>query len=382
MSVLFVTNGHGEVAIAARIARELSGVTCDHLALVGDFAHPSVMRDVGPRKAMPSGGLVAMGNVRNIARDVAAGLVAHTIAQLRFTRSVRGQYETAVAVGDVFALIVAFTAKARSTIFVGTAKSVHHAPYGPVEERIIAKARKVFVRDFATAARLRDRGVLADPANVIVDLYSDEERGRFGASFDTTVAVFPGSRDTAYADAIDLTRIVREAAKAHAGLGGALSIAPGLDVARFADGFARDGWRVTDRGDARTPFSLYDGEREVVRAWRGDPGAILAGASVALGQAGTANEAAAAGGIPVVAYERSGAPSNAWYRARQAGLLGDALTIVSGDAMQAAQELLALLDDAQRRERMGRIGRERMGPPGGAKLIAGSILATAAGVRA
>ncbi|MBV9272112.1 MAG: hypothetical protein JO165_13545, partial [Candidatus Eremiobacteraeota bacterium] len=85
-SVLFVTNGHGEEAIAARIAQELprDEIAADHLALVGEFGHPSVMRDVGPRRTMPSGGLIAMGNVKNIVRDVRGGLVGHTLAQLRF----------------------------------------------------------------------------------------------------------------------------------------------------------------------------------------------------------------------------------------------------------------------------------------------------------
>src|SRR5689334_3242495 len=96
--VLFVSNGHGEVAIAARLARELQAIEpipCDHLALVGDFRYPSSMRDVGPRQAMPSGGVIAMGNFRNIARDMRAGLLAHTLAQLRFLRGIRGTYAAA-----------------------------------------------------------------------------------------------------------------------------------------------------------------------------------------------------------------------------------------------------------------------------------------------
>ena len=56
--ILFVSNGHGEEAIAARLAHDLQGyceVQTDHLALVGESNHPSVMQQVGPRRAMPSG---------------------------------------------------------------------------------------------------------------------------------------------------------------------------------------------------------------------------------------------------------------------------------------------------------------------------------------
>ncbi|MFZ1018086.1 MAG: hypothetical protein WAN39_09465, partial [Candidatus Cybelea sp.] len=77
--VLFVSNGHGEAAIADRIAFEMRetepGSIRDHLALVGESASES-MREVGPRRAMPSGGLIAMGNARNMLRDLRAGLLS------------------------------------------------------------------------------------------------------------------------------------------------------------------------------------------------------------------------------------------------------------------------------------------------------------------
>jgi uncharacterized protein (TIGR03492 family) len=371
--VLFVSNGHGEVAIASRIAAETAGVVCDHLALVGGEKTQTGMNEVGPRRAMPSGGLIAMGNVRNIARDLGAGLIAHTFAQLRFLRSTRGKYDIAVAVGDIFALFMALQANARATIFVGTAKSVHHAKYGPIEQRLIREANRVFVRDAATADSLRASGIDAYPANVIVDLYADAGTRPIDAAFSPLLAIFPGSREPAYADAVALCAILRELARQDAQIGGVFSIAPGLDAARVATMLAGDGWRIMQRDDPEQPLSLYLEEREVARAWRGPLGAMLQHATLVLGQAGTANEAAAAAGIPVVAYEPSAAGKRAWYRMRQAGLLGDALLVVDGDVREAAQQVRALLDDDARRAHMGRIGRERMGPPGGAALIANSI---------
>lgn len=369
MTALFVTNGHGEVAIAARIASELPvEIAADHLSLVGSFEHASVMRDVGPRRAMPSGGLIAMGNMRNIVRDVRAGLIAHTLAQLRFLHGVRHTYDVAIAVGDVYALIMALQARAGATIFVGTAKSVYVAPYGPFEELVIRNARTVFVRDEATAQRLQSHDIAAHAANVIVDLYAQETAVSPDVPFDPCLAVFPGSREPAYADAVRLCGVVRELAATRAQLGAVLSVAPGLESARMSAGLARDGWHVRHHQNAQTPFSLYKNEREVVRAWCGPIGAMLRGARAVLGQAGTANEAAAAAGIPVIALERSG--TKAWYRKRQIGLLGDALLVITDGEASAAREIAQLLDDEQRLARMGRIGRERMGPAGGANLIA------------
>jgi uncharacterized protein (TIGR03492 family) len=368
--VLFVTNGHGEVAIASKIAEELVTLVpigCDHLALVGDFEHPSVMRDAGPRRRMPSGGLLAMGNLRNIARDVRAGLIAHTIAQLRFLRGARGTYAMAIAVGDVFALLMAMRAGTR-TAFVGTAKSIYVAPYGPLEERVIRSAQLVYVRDEATAQHLRGHEIAANAGNVIVDLYGEGEPAEIECS--PRLALFPGSREEAYGDAAFLCAVTCELARKHERLCAFLSIAPGLDAARFRAKLEESGWRLENAPDELRPFVAYAGDRALVHAWRGPIGAMLRGADAVLGQAGTANEAAAAAGIPVVAFARSDRAKNSWYRRRQAGLLGEALSIVRGDARESASQVDALLADANRRERMAAIGRQRMGAPGAAKRIA------------
>jgi uncharacterized protein (TIGR03492 family) len=379
-SILFVSNGHGEIAIAARLALELQKyrpAICDHLALVGDFAYPSTMREVGPRRAMPSGGVLAMGNLRNIGRDLRAGLPAHTLAQLGFLRAARGRYALAVAVGDIFALVMALQARARKTAFVGSAKSVFVAPYGPVEERVLRKADAVFVRDEATAQLLRAHGIGASPANAIVDLYTGDT-ARIDTHFEPLLAVFPGSRQSAYDDAVSIARVVRSVARLEARAGGVFSIAPGIDAQRLRARFAADGWEIAERDDALQPFSLNAGEREVLRAWCGPLGAMLRGATLVLGQAGTANEAAAAMGIPIVAFARARERRTPWYRMRQIGLLGEAMIVADDDPQRAAAQVCDLLRDADRRARMGRAGMKRMGSPGAAAAIAAQLDALAA----
>jgi len=97
-----VTNGHGEASIAARIAadvRALAPLATEHLALVGERFAEAGFPDVGPQRAMPSGGLVAMGNLRAFGRDVRAGWLGLFARQLRFLGSVRRRYAAVVAVG-------------------------------------------------------------------------------------------------------------------------------------------------------------------------------------------------------------------------------------------------------------------------------------------
>jgi hypothetical protein len=356
--VLFVTNGHGEAAIGARISdelRALAPVVTDHFPLVGSGYAFSGFPEVGPRRSMPSGGLVAMGNVRALARDLGAGWLGLFAAQLRFLRATACAYDLVVAVGDTYNAALARLA-GRPLIFVGTAKSVRVAPYGPLERRIVRGAARVFVRDEPTAAGLRAHGVTAEaPGNVIVDLLASGDRYPWSAPI--RLALLPGSRRRAYADAERIVAVVAEIAAVLPGIEAALSIAPSLDPARFT--------------------SLLAG-RPAIRAWRGPIGAILAGATLAVGQAGTANEAAAANGVPVVALELEADRREGWYRKRQVGLLGEALTVVPGAIPAARDAIVDLLRDEPRRARMAAAGRARMGPPGGAAAIARAVAAALA----
>ena len=380
MKLLFVTNGHGEIAIADRIAQDVrvlsSDVAIDHLPLVGE-SKSVYMREVGPRRAMPSGGLIAMGNVRNIVADLRGGLLALTWLQWKFLTQAQGEYDRVVAVGDVFALLMALRAGTPTT-YVGTAKSVRVAPYGFFERQVLRRADAIFVRDEATAQTLRAQGVPAQaPGNVIVDLFGGEDDPRADAAaagFVPVLAVLPGSRQSAYADARFLLDVVARVGRDRPQLGAVVSIAPLLDPATFAQGFRADGWDVVEDADARIPFTLRRDGRVYARAWRGAIGPLLLRAQLVMGQAGTANEAAAAAGVPVIAFERDRDRKSAWYRMRQHGLLGEALLVLPGDVARAAASVNALLEDAPRRAQMGAHGRERMGGPGGARAIARELV--------
>jgi tetraacyldisaccharide 4'-kinase len=373
--VLFVSNGHGEAAIADRIAEELAAIApqlqLDHLALVGEPSS-AAMRDVGPVRTMPSGGLVAMGNVGNIVRDVGAGLLGLTIRQRRFLAGVRGRYGVVAAIGDTYAFVMARAAGV-PTVFVGTAKSAAVAPYGPLEAKMLRSAAACFVRDAATARQLAGRGVAADAANVIADLGAAGGVARRplpeGAS--PAVVLLPGSREDAYGNTRLLLRIALELARERPAFGAAVSVAPGIDAERMLAA-APAGWAPGTGPDPEIPWTLELDGRVCVRAWSGGLTAMFSGADLVLGQAGTANEAAAAAGVPVIALERPRRGRAAWYRRRQQGLLGEALLVLPASP-DAVREIARLLDDPGRRRRMSEAGRAAMGPPGGALRIAGRL---------
>src|SRR6202011_3609994 len=134
-----------------------------------------------------------------------------------------------------------------------------------------------------------------------------------------------------YGDALRMADVVAALRARGAQPDAVLSVAPNLEEHRFAPALERGG----------------------LRAWTGPLGALLHGATLAMGQSGTANEAAAAEGLPVVALELDGVPRDAWYRKRQRGLLGEAILILPGEPDAAAAEIGALLGDDERRGRMG-----------------------------
>jgi uncharacterized protein (TIGR03492 family) len=235
---------------------------------------------------------------------------------------------------------------------------------------------------------LRAHGVAADaPGNTIVELADGAPPPPEELAGNSFIGILPGSRASAYLDAVRLCGVIRALGERVASAHAILSIAPSLEPDRFAAALAEDGWIVEPvvPSDA-IAFRARAGGATLI-GWRGPLGTLIAASRLILGQAGTANEQAAAAGLPVVALDagrRPGAraPSDEWYRMRQRRLLGDALALVPPSAGLAAAAIAELLADSVRLERMRVAGRERMGPRGGSRAIANAIVEVACATEA
>ena len=62
-----------------------------------------------------------------------------------------------------------------------------------------------------------------------------------------------------------------------------------------------------------------------------------------------------------------------WYRARQKGLLGDALIVSEDRDPDIVEALFNLIHNEADRQRRAEIGRKRLGPPGGSERMAAII---------
>ena len=375
--LLVLSNGAGEDAIAGKILHRLPSELKNRVVccpLVG--AGSALERDfelVGPRVHPPSEGLFRE-SWRLALKDLAQGVIVGHLRQLAFLRRSRHRFSLTVAVGDLLPVLWAGLAGCGPVAFVGTAKSVHYHPYSLPERLLLRLFCSVsLVRDPDTARVLNNKGVKALwHGNAMMD---EVQPGGIELPFHseaTVLTLFPGSRGEAaevLANQLDILELVHST---HPSLQAGVALAPGLTPETLVQPAVRRGWSF-EPGNVEHLRGTLTRQGLQIFLLSGCLGDLLERSVVALGQAGTANEQAAGAGVPVVAYDPKGEKGLSWYRARQKGLLGDAVRVVVDKQALVADELQLLLSDPEERERRAEIGRSRMGPPGGCARMAGEI---------
>lgn len=407
--VIFISNGHGEDEIAARIARAFLArrqavrgheVTGGQVGSGGEEAasngHEAALAAlplvglggayqragipcIGPRRALPSGGLL-MHSLPLFVADLQGGFLRLTAAQLRFLAGLR--CEVLVVVGDVYAQLLATLVRARARFVVQTLVSAHHgqgqeppAPHRVFMERITLPervlmrglAKRVYVRDRATEAALHQAGVAG--ASYLGNPVADELTGSAPASLDgeRVVALLPGSRGYRL-EALSRMLSVLELL-ADLDLVGAVAWV-GANPEPPPDWE----WRTVEADETGLAGELRKGRSRVL-VYRDRFADVLHSARVVLGTAGTANEQAVALALPVVAFPVPPHYSSS-FLANQKRLLGPALQIAPPEAGAIAEALRVWLEDPAKAELAGRQGQARIGGPGGSQAIAADILAT------
>ncbi len=378
--VLFISNGAGEDSIASQIIADLpESLPREAMPLVGEgSAYNGLAPVVGPRQAMPSGGLIQE-DWRNLWKDISEGLCFLTFKQIRWLRKQRQRFDQIVAVGDLWSVILAILSGIRPITFIGTAKSDYHHPYSALEAWVLRTFQvHSIVRDEPTAESLRQKGVKAAwVGNAMMDgLIPQKLDFKLNETKEIGLALFPGSRKATYQVLPRLLKLSQLLAKR---LGkevcAFIAVAPSIDTDKLAEacpsftlgGCPYPGWNIlTNKHETTAPLVRFF----LIKGHLAD---VLQYSQIALGLAGTAHEQAAGWGIPVVAYEPGGMSQLKWYRARQKGLLGDALIVSEDRDPDIVEALYNLIQDKADRERRSKIGRERLGPPGGSERMAAII---------
>ena len=368
---LFISNGHGEDAIAAKIAQLVSeNYSAAGFPLVGE-GHAYRNRGievVAGIPAPPGGGI-------SLWKDIRGGLLESLLKQWQTLKGFRSRVRHAVAVGDILPCFFARYGLKRDFSFVGTAKSVDVQAYNIFERRILTQAARCFVRDAKTAESLKRRVKKAEWAgNPMMDEL-DESKSEFPAFRGRTVAVLPGSRDDAPRNFLIQVEALNALARSlDSPVRGIVLVAPTHDIRSFLSKV--EGWDgiFAPRLDSAI---LGEIEQEDVSLIFTDAGIgdVLRASSLVFGQAGTANEQAAGFGRPVVAFDfdyyRNGMLS--WYRWRQKKLLGTALEVVYPNAESMGFKAVEILKDRAVYDKIAEEGKARMGPSGGSKKIAEAL---------
>lgn len=390
--VLFLSNGHGEDSIAAKIIDRLRTAAPDLEIHAWPMVGPgSAYQErgipiVGAANLLPSCGFATM-NARLFWTDLRAGWLATHLGQIRAARALRGRYPLAVAVGDVVVMVAAWLART-PFLLVGCAKSSYYSRFLTGYTRL----EKALLRRHCALAFPRDRLTVTEmdaariPNAYVGNPMMDDLEGSgddFGIPRDReVVALLPGSRRDAENNAIHLLAVAAATTTTAAGRGHLaflFAVHPAFDAAAMRDGIAArraSGWRVeaSEPGDAARGLVLRLRHAGGAGAWivRDRLADVLRRCTVVVGLAGTANEQAVGLGKPLVTFPTSGVQGREYVRMK-ADYFGESAIAVPPDPVRVAEATWALLDDPARRARMIAAGRERMGEPGASDAIAREI---------
>lgn len=408
MKLLYISNGHGEDAIAVQVLQALRDLPdCPELFALplvgeGNAYRRAQIPIVGEVKALPSGGFVYM-DAGQLWRDVRGGLVGLTWQQWQAVRqwvTLAGDRALVLAVGDIVPLLFAWASGAPYG-FVGTAKSEYYlrddrgdflgarrwegwsgSVYLPWERWLMGRShcRGVFPRDTLTAQILRRwlPQTVFDCGNPMMDGFTGPLPDCPWPQPDEplTVLLLPGSR---FPEAIENWQRILEAiglwlpTVPGRSITCRAALSPGIDRAAFYPALAAAGWQAdrpeTDNladAPAVDGFGLHNARLELAsdRFW-----AWAKTAHCAIATAGTATEQVVGLGKPVVTLSGDGPQFTAAFAEAQTRLLGRSIRWVTTPAA-VGPALTALLQDPIEWQAIIDSGRQRLGPPGAAQRIA------------
>ena len=403
MSLLCISNGHGEDIIAVRVLKELRRLpgapAISALPLVGSGgSYQKVgIPIVGPTQTMPSGGFIYM-DKRQVIRDVQGGLVGLTLDQIKTLRAWGRTGGQVLAVGDIVPLAMAWASGAEYA-FIGTAKSEYFvrneagrlpgrpwlegrsgSVYLPWERWLMGhrRCRGVFVRDQLTADALQRCGVKASyPGNPMMDGLdaATDKLARLTAAFPPaeavlTLALMPGSRAPEAFDNWQRLLIALDSSaqsfpdRQVRALG---AIAPSLNLAVLKDALIDAQWQPEP--GALPTFSRHNCRLVLTTDAFAE---CLHLADAALATAGTAAEQAVGLGKPVFTTPGPGPQFTYAFAEAQSRLLGPSIILVA-DPAAVGKALADCLQDSAYLQRIAENGRARMGQAGAGRAIAIAI---------
>ena len=385
-NILFLSNGYGEDAIATSIVENLLKknpfLKIKAFPLVGEGkSYSSFPVEVfSSHIKLPSEGFI-----RNrplyLLKDIKAGLFKKILTYTfnLYKEAKRGRLT--VVVGDTFLLFLAGLSVRSPIVFLSTSKSNYKRGHLAIERYLMKKfCQLVLARDKLTAESLKKVGIKAMyMGNIMMDCLKITGED-FGLSpKDKVVGILPGSRREAYTNIkVILQSIEIINKKSPLPVKYLLAISPSLNITNLGEAIVSQGWKITDSSDKDKKRGiiayLSHFNNLKIPVISGKFGDVLNKSQVIIGLSGTGNEQAAGMGKPVVAFPGKGPQITKRFLELQSKMLGGAVIVKPKDPFQIAEELIDLLNNPLRREKIGKIGKNRMGPPGGSEKVASFLI--------
>ncbi|MCF4097781.1 hypothetical protein [Maritalea mediterranea] len=375
MRVLIITNGMGEDAMGAALAKALAP-QCEMEALptVGEgLAYRNICPLVGPRGHLASEGHRKQGS---LIKDFQHGLALTALKHVRYMRQQRGRWDKIIVLGDMVGLALCKAGGHAVDLYLDCYKSGFASTYSAVEKRLIkATAAKTLCRDDILAGQLRAYGLDAGfVGNIMMDTVPELAMDVTPLVGDkTAVTLLPGSRNAA--------KVLFELQiRALGRLTGKYPISVLVPVAPTADAnqlIRVSGLRAVDKEpDLTAPEYLAKAEmvdKTPVHFFDKGVGSLARVSRFVAGQAGTAGFQSAGLGVPVIALVPPDArPSRV---AKNERLMGESRITTSLDVNELTAAMASLLEDEADAKRRGHIGMERIGPAGALDYAVRLILA-------
>jgi len=363
VAVLIISNGHGEDALAAVLAKRLKDYLDQEilaLPLVGlGLAYDQAGIDkIHSQPLLPSGGFAYLG-WKNLRDDIASGLFRQIADQKKVLRNLTG-ISLAICVGDTYNLFLVAQNLKTEIVFIPTAKSNYIKPHSHLEVAIMRKkALVVLPRDEVTAIDLRKRRVKANClGNLMMDAI-DIKGNAF--NLPNPIGILPGSRQDA---AINLKAILKIVEKTKIRDHYLTALTQDFDIESFID--------TIDWERDTSPFATCVLKKGLKRVYLGQGlfGDIISQSEIIIGLSGTGNEQAAGLGKPVVTFVGPGTQFTPYFAKKQKKLLGEAVFLVEADYNQVAKAVDYLALHPLECRKRGSVGKERMGSPGASTKMA------------
>ena len=390
--LLIISNGHGEDLNGSLISDAIAGLepAC-RMATLPIVGGGGAYRRRGlpllvQGADLPSGGMVYQG--WNLWKDLAAGWIPQTLAQIRAARAQGRRYRLVLSVGDHVPLLFAWLTGRPTVVFLVSTSSYYEGRLrlSPLTRWLCGRraVRQVLTRDAFTARDLQTQGLskarfVGYP--VMDALGAADSEPNPPATLQPLppetipIALLPGSRfPEAQANLALMLQVCERLAQRAPERPWVFeaAVVPGTSGAVLDQQLVASGWQVSEAG-------LVKGALQV--SLRSDAfAAILRRARLVLGMAGTAVEQAVGLGKPVVQLVGRGPQFSYAFAEAQMRLLGEAVFTVGNqpagtrEIHSAAELILQLLADPDLPQLCHQCGLERVGPPGGSRAIAQVLL--------